>query len=566
VGSLLSILNHTSTSAGARRLRDWIRTPLRSIPEILERQRTVESLAFPPGALSTEAAPHRIAYEELTTAILPRCRHLLKFLQQVHLGKATPSHAVGALQILRDVEAHVTSLRTTFAAATDSPQPARKQDQVTLVEQLLEGYPTLERHLSGLLEEIDATHARQNDVEKTVQRRLHRRPAQARQYRAFVQELELLDRQYDAVLVCCRGILKSPSLEYSTFRGGSLSDIRHLIPVDRAHLHQVPQGWLVVNSTKKLVRFHPEEVVQLHVQEEFVKEQKQQLLRSTWRQFVRDVDAAVYVPGVKCVEILATLDALCSLATVAQSYPNYARPEFVEAGGATLQIADGRHPVVERLLEGTAYIGNSVSMSSSVAGAGSVLVVSGPNMGGKTSLLRMCALVVILAQMGSFVPAASVRLSVFDGIHTLMHRSTTPFRPQGRGSPPCAQELAALGSISRHATKRSLVLVDEIGFGMPAHYAEAVAIAQMRYLVEAVGSQVVFATHLTTSIEKLQARLGDKCRAKRLEYHFYDQTPTFHYVLRDGIASESFAIETARRAGIPPEILERAHSFQRNLQ
>ncbi|ETK75858.1 hypothetical protein L915_17592 [Phytophthora nicotianae] len=558
VGSLLSILNHTKTNGGARKLRDWIHSPLVDIQEIMARQKTIERLAFPPGSLSTESLPHRLAYEELTTAILPRSKHLLKYLQQVHLGKATPSQAVGALQILQDLEGHINGLKAMFSSATI-------EDQSTL-EKLLEGYPALQARLTPLLDEVDVKRARQNDVENTIQRLLCRHPSQARKYRELTRELETLAREYDAVLVTCRSILKDPLLEFTTFRGGSLSDIHHLIEVKRTDLHEVPQTWLVVNSTKKIVRFHPRQIIQLHVQEEFVKEQKEQLVRALWRRFVNQVDAQVYVTGMACVDILANLDALCSLATVAQSYPNYTKPQFVD-GNSILEIIDGRHPIIEMLLDGSSYISNSVLLSSSLW---SLMVVSGPNMGGKTSLLRMCALVVILAQIGSFVPASSVRLSVFDGVYTLMHRSTI-----NCGS-SCSSELTALGTISRNATKRSLVLIDEIGFGMAAQYAEAVAVAQMMYLSKTVGCLVVFATHLTAAIHKLQALLGDKCQTKQLEYHFYEQDEadanvevedvvTFHYVLKDGVASDSVAIETARRAGIASAILERAKELQGDL-
>ncbi|KAL3672264.1 hypothetical protein V7S43_002924 [Phytophthora oleae] len=565
VGSLLSILNHTKTNAGARKLRDWIQTPLTSIPDIMARQRAIKSLAFPAGSLSMESLPHRLAYEELTTVVLPRSKHLLKYLQQIHLGKATPSQAVGALQILQDLEGNVKALRTTFASHPD--EFCSTEAQSTL-ERLLEGYPLLQTRLTDLLDEVNVKCARRNDVENTVEKLLCRVPSQARKYREFTRELETLAREYDAVLATCRGILKNPLLEYATLRGGSLSDIHHLIEVNRSDLQRVPEGWLVVNSTKKLVRFHPKQIIQLHVQEEYLMEQKEQLIRSIWRQFVSKVDAQVYVLGMTCVDILANFDALCSLATVAQSFPNYTRPEFVDDGNTTLEIIDGRHPIIEMLLDGTSYISNSVAMSSTTESPGCLVVVSGPNMGGKTSLLRMCALVVILAQIGSFVPAASVRLSVFDGIYTLMHRTT----PQYRGSSPSAQELLTLGSISRHATKNSLVLVDEIGFGMAAPYAEAVAVAQMMYLTETIGCHAMFATHLTPAIEKLQARLGDKCQTKQLEYHFYQQQDenvedmlTFHYVLKDGIASDSFAIETARRAGIASHILEQAKALRGDL-
>eukprot|EP00644_Phytophthora_capsici_P010819 jgi/Phyca11/542438/estExt2_Genewise1Plus.C_PHYCAscaffold_90349 len=549
VGSLLSILNHTKTNAGARKLRDWIQNPLTSIPDILARQKAIERLAFPAGSLSMESLPHRLAYEELTTVVLPRSKHLLKYLQQVHLGKATPSQAVGALQILQELEENVKELKTSF---TSHPDAFSSSEDQSILERLLEGYPLMQTRLMDLLDDVNVKCARQ--------------PSQARKYREFTRELETLEREYDAVLATCRGTLKNPLLEYATFRGGSLSDIHHLIEVNRSDLQQVPKEWLVVNSTKKLVRFHPKQIIQLHVQEEYVKEQKDQLIRSIWRQFITKVDAQVYVLGMTCVDTLANFDALCSLATVAQSFPNYSRPEFVDDNNNTLEIIDGRHPIIEMLLDGSSYISNSVEMSSSAESPGCLVVVSGPNMGGKTSLLRMCALIVILAQIGSFVPAASVRLSVFDGIYTLMHR------PQYRGSSPSAQELLTLGSISRHATKNSLVLVDEIGFGMAAPYAEAVTVAQMMYLMKTVGCHAMFATHLTAAIEKLQARLGDKCQTKQLEYHFYQEQDenaedmlTFHYVLKDGIASDSFAIETARRAGIASHILERAKALRRDL-
>ncbi|GMF49302.1 unnamed protein product [Phytophthora fragariaefolia] len=542
----------------------------------MERQRTIASLAFPPGSLSAISLPHRIAYEELTMTILPRCKHLLKYLQQIHLRKATPNQAVGALQILQDLETHIKALNVMLASSPDSSHANEIGSQTTLLNKLVGSYPMLDSRLADLLDEIDVKPAKRNDVEETIQKRLRRKPSQARKYQEFIHELETLDREYDAILVCCRSIMHIPSLEYTTFRGGSLSDVHHLIEVSRSDLHKVPHSWLVVNSTKKLVRFHPKEIIELHVREEFVKEQKDQMIRSLWRQFIGDVDGQVYVAGMNCVDILANLDALCSLATVAQSYPNYTLPEFVEDDSTTLEIIDGRHPIIEMLLEGSSYISNSVVMASTADSPGSLFVVSGPNMGGKTSLLRMCALVVILAQMGSFVPATSARLSVFDGIYTLMHRSSAILNPQTRGFPACAHELTALGSISRNATKRSLVLIDEIGFGMPAHYAEAVGVAQMMYFVETVGCPVMFATHLTTSIQKLQDRLGNKCQTKQLEYHFYDgqggendaetgDVVTFHYVLKDGISTDSFAIETARRAGIAPSILERAQALRGNL-
>ncbi|KAF1784517.1 P-loop containing nucleoside triphosphate hydrolase [Phytophthora cactorum] len=434
VGSLLSILNHTKTNAGARKLRDWIHTPLVAVQEIMARQKTIES------------------------------KHLLKYLQQVHLGKATPSQAVGALQILQDLEDHINGLKATFAITTN-------QDQFTVLEWLLEGYPTLQARVSDLLDEVDVKHARQNDVENTIQRLLCRKPSQARKYREFTRELETLAREVHYV------------------QRGSLSDIHHLIQVKRTDLHEVPQGWLVVNSTKKLVRFHPKQILQLHVQEEFVNNRK-----SNWFDPCGD---------------------------------NFANVKYCRFFDGCIGSQHGRQD----------------------QSAANVCARGDP---GSNWVFRSC------------VKCAVIR---FDGIHTLMHRSITI------NCSSCSQELTTLGLISRNATKRSLVLIDEVGYGMAAQYAEAVAVGQMMYLIKTVGCLVVFATHFTAAIHKLQARLGDKCQTKQLEYHFYDQEEadkvegavTFHYVLKDGVASDSFAIETARRAGIASAILERARQLRGSL-
>ncbi|RLN21110.1 hypothetical protein BBJ28_00001607, partial [Nothophytophthora sp. Chile5] len=568
VGSLFSILNHTKTDFGARRLREWIRCPLGSLSEITERQQTIQSLAFPSGTLSKLSVPHIMVYEELTTTILPRCKPLLRCLQQIHLGKATPSQTVNALQMLQELEVSLNELKGLFTV---------KRSQATQLERILGGFPTMSVVLLGHLGEIDVKSAKRNDMELAILKRLQQQRSQADKYREFTTRLESLAEEYDSVLQSCRRILQNSSLGYTTFRGGAVSDIRHLIQVNREDLHVAPKDWLVVNSTKKLLRFHPKEIVQLHVQEEVAKQQKQQLIQSVWRQFVSQVDAQIYVMGMNCVDLLATLDALCSLATVAQSYPNYTMPEFVNGESSLLEIVDGRHPIIEALLEQSSYISNSVFLTSNATSPGSLLVVSGPNMGGKTSLLRMCALIVLLAQMGSFVPATSVRLTAFDGVYTLMHRHGAGFDVQHQSS-SCEQELTALSAISQNATAKSLVLIDEIGFGMAAQYAEAVGVAQMLYLVEKVGSHVVFASHLTAVIQRLQTRLGSKCQTKQLEYHCYTQAGedkatsevaqegvTFHYVITDGIASDSFALDTARRAGIPPQILERARGLRDDL-
>lgn len=530
---------------------------------LIKRQDAVRALAFGLSGLSIDV------HEELVSSILPLSRPLLRSLQQIHLGKASPAATANVLRVLADVEAKMVELRACFHAATLTLQANAESRPLLLIE-LLDSYPLVAARAARCVEQIDGDAAKANDMERTIVGNIQRDTDQARRYSEMKADLSIIQEQYAAILSQCRTTLNNESLEFKTLRGGSLRDIHHLIEVHRDILSSVPSDWLVVNSTKKVVRFHTREIVRLHVREEYLQQQIDQLVLVAWTKFVAYVDSEVYVSGMGCVDVLATLDALCSLATVGKQSMNYSLPEFVdpaaiESTHRVLEIVDGRHPIIETLLDKASYISNSISLRCH-DGGGPVLAISGPNMGGKTSLLRMCALTVILAQIGSFAPATRMRLSLFDGVFTMMQR---PVRSDASSDSASAGaiELAALSAIARNATTNSLVVIDEIGFGMASHHASAVAFAQAMYFADVVGCFLLFATHLTRVIEKLQLKLGDRCLAKQ----FMFSTPaasengtdkwehaTFHYAIKDGIASDSLAMDAARGAGLPEEILQRA--------
>lgn len=580
-GSLYSIMNHTKTEFGARRLRGWIQNPLVSLPELKERQ---DAVCFLAGGRWSDCDLHAIDVHEELVALLPRAKSLLRSLQRIHVGKAMPSVVVNALNVLVGVEERVVALAGSLRAIAASCSSLESFAQARLVQALLDTYPLVATRASQCLAQIDAgPAAKSNDVEGTILRWMYRDEANKKRFEALTEELAKVQACYTTELRNCQQVLHDSSISFKTHRGGSLRDIHHLIEVNRDRLPSVPSDWLVVNSTKKLIRFHTREIVRLHLHEDFVQQQKEQLVRAAWCSFVSHVDGELYASAMGCVDVLATLDALCSLATIGRQSLNYSMPHIEglddsSSSRRVLEIVDGRHPIIEALLEKSSYISNSVSLKS-IDKRGAMLGISGPNMGGKTSLLRTCALIVVMAQIGSFIPATSARLSLFDGVFTVIQRqiwTDNCCRQPAASSVSSslrAHELSALSTVARSATRKSLVVIDEIGFGMASHHARALAVAHAVFFVDSARCLLLFASHLTDAMETLYAKLGDKCSLKQFVYSTSGgedrsgededgdaaaERVTFHYSVKDGVASDSLAIDTAKRAGVPRHIIERA--------
>lgn len=524
-----------------------------------------------------------MAYEDLVDTIFPLCKSLWRSTQRIHLRKASPREVDSALKKFQRLEKSMQDLATAlvdYSSSCTIEETRRPQ----LLESLVQSYQSMSPELSACLIEIDADFAKANDTERAIVHRIMAQPSTDSQYKEIIRELGELSEEFDAALEVYRQHFQAPDLQYCSFRQNAGSTINHLVAVKRERLLQVPPGWLVVNSTKKLVRFHPREIVPLIMRQAFLEERKARLVQSAWIQYLGFVDGRIYVTATRCLDCLATLDALCSLATVAQVRPNYTRPTIIrpeQVGVANqrvrrvLDIVDGRHPIIETMLDNASYMSNSISMSSGRTDedgdCGVLLSISGPNMSGKSSFLRMCALIVLMAQIGSFVPASCVQMTIFDAIYTRMCRR--PFPTSGyavcssatAGSLSFQDEMNAIGSIAQCASRNSLVLVDESGFGMDVPEAEAVTTGFLSFLVEQTGCLVLFASHMTSVIKQLA--LKRTCIAKQLTFESTDvcdsRVVAFHYVLCDGIAPDSAAIDAAREAGIPSSVLEFARELLR---
>jgi DNA mismatch repair protein MutS len=250
----------------------------------------------------------------------------------------------------------------------------------------------------------------------------------------------------------------------------------------------------------------------------------------------------------------AELDALRSLAEVAAT-GRYVRPEV--SPDPVLEIRGGRHPVIERVLTDERFVPNDVTLD---AHARALLIVTGPNMAGKSTYLRQSALIVLLAHIGSFVPAEAARIGLTDRIFTRV--GAVDDIATGRST--FLVEMQEVGHILHHATRRSLIILDEVGRGTSTYDGMSIAWAVVEYLHDHVGARTLFATHYheLTELGTLLPRVHNvNVLVKEEGDHV-----VFLRTVADGGADRSYGIHVAQLAGLPPAVIEHAQRILRNLE
>jgi DNA mismatch repair protein MutS len=251
--------------------------------------------------------------------------------------------------------------------------------------------------------------------------------------------------------------------------------------------------------------------------------------------------------------IIAELDVLASLAEVAQR-EGYVRPELTD--DYSLEITAGRHPVVERMMPREKFIPNDVALTEGAR----MIILTGPNMAGKSTILRQIGLIVLMAQAGSFVPAAKAKIGVVDRLFTRVGASDNLVR----GQSTFMVEMSETSAILHTATKRSLVLLDEIGRGTSTYDGISIAWSVSEHLHDLVGCKTVFATHyheLTQLADTLVA-----VRNYNVQVREVGDEVLFLHRLQPGGADRSYGIEVGRLAGLPPSVLKRARELLRLLE
>ena len=306
---------------------------------------------------------------------------------------------------------------------------------------------------------------------------------------------------------------------------------QYLIEVENTLLKNVPASWTKISGTKKVSRFHTPEVVKLMRERDQHKEALAAACDTAFAALLVEMSSK-YQGFRDCVQSLAVLDCLLSLADVA-SQPGYVRPEYMDRTG--IVVEQGRHPMVEQILLDS-YVPNDTALSADGTRA---LLVTGPNMGGKSSYVRQVALIAIMAQIGSYVPAARARLGLVDAVFTRMGA----FDNMMAGESTFMVELSETSDMLKQATPRSLVILDELGRGTSTHDGVAIAQAVLDHVVRDLRCLTLFITHYQALSG--MARAFDHGELRNVHMRFAEKGDDgreilFLYEVADGVAHRSY--------------------------
>ncbi|KAF4615129.1 hypothetical protein D9613_003157 [Agrocybe pediades] len=527
-GSLIWVLDRTKTKFGARLLRSWVSRPLVDKRVLEERIGAVQEI------LDSNA-------ETLLTlrGLLKGLPDLAKGLCRIQYGQCTPKELSILLPAFQKV-----------ALAFENVDMENTGVKSSILNEIITSLPKLKGPVKDLLEAVNLKQAAEGNKET-----MWNDPDTYPEIIDADMAITMIETELKDELTAIRKQIKVPSLQWASVALDS-----HLVELKRSDKRPIPDNWILHSKTKLYVRYQVPSV-QLKLQE---REQRRELLEiranEAYRSFLRDIAEKYYALLRDAVNKLAVADCLTSLAQVALM-ENWVRPEFTDDD--ILEIQDGRHPMIEQY-NSNPYIPNSISMGGKDA---RTKIITGPNMGGKSSCVRMIALIALMAQIGSYVPAASVKMGLLDSILTRMGASDD----LARGRSTFMVEMSETSEILQTATNRSLVILDELGRGTSTFDGIAIADATLQYLVEKKKSKTLFITHYPLLATKLQKKLPRDVQNVHMGYEVDQRITgvrevTFLYRLIPGLATESFGIECARLAALPENILEVAAERSAQMQ
>ncbi len=515
-GSLLWVLDKTKTAMGARRLREYLEQPLIERPLIEERYDTIEAFN-----------QNLISREELRE-YLGTIYDLERLMTRIALGTANP----------RDLLAFKNSIRylpDLFRLLADFDAP--------LINRIREHFDDLS-DLYALLEETlvedPPIAVKEGGIFKSgYSEELDRLKSAKTECKTWIAALEEKEREKTGI--------KNLRIKYTKI-------IDYCFEVTNSQKDLVPDYFIRKQTLTNLERYTTEELIEL----------SNTILGAEDRLYALEYEMYVELRG-KLAEALtrvqemasaiSTLDALCSLAYVAEKN-KYVRPEISETG--VLSVVNGRHPVVERMLPSGTFVANDTYLDEDST---RIAIITGPNMAGKSTYMRQTALIVLMAQLGSFVPAERAQIPLTDRIFTRVGASDD----LASGQSTFMVEMNEVANILRHATSRSLVILDEIGRGTSTFDGLSIAWSVVEYIADQkiIGAKTLFATHyheLTELEGKLDA-VKNYCISVKEE----GEDIVFLRKIISGGADKSYGIQVARLAGVPEPVLKRAKEILAQL-
>jgi DNA mismatch repair protein MutS len=531
--SLFGALNRTATPMGARKLRDWLSQPLATVIAITQRRDAVElwlentsllddfrrelaevrDLERTMGRLSAgsgngrDLASLRIALEKI-----PPLKEILRRLQ-------SPSSSADLPAFSEPIPPKPNLIDDLASDLSETP------DLVELIARSIVDEPPLTVREGGLIRDsfdpgLDEFRAAMRDGKNWI---------------AQLQQDEI-----------ARTGIASLKVRFNSVFG-------YYIEVTKTNIEKVPAHYIRKQTIANGERYITPELKEMEGKILGAEERSVKLEYELFQRVREKV--LVQLPALqKTAGALAQLDVLAAFAETARLY-NYCRPEIGEEG--VIEIREGRHPVLEQMLEGERFVPNDILLDHS---AQQLLVITGPNMAGKSTFIRQVALITLMAHAGSFVPAASARIDLVDRIFTRIGASDD----LARGQSTFMVEMSETANILNNATGRALIILDEIGRGTSTFDGLSLAWSIVEHLHNAVGAKTLFATHYH-ELAELAARLPrvKNCNVAVREWN--DQIVFLRKIV-PGATDKSYGIQVARLAGVPKPVLERAKEILGNLE
>jgi len=515
-GSLLWVLDKTRTAMGARTLRSFVEQPLIERTEIEERYDAID-----------EFNTNAITREEIREYLNP-VYDLERLITRVTYQTASPRDLIAFRNSI-----HMLPPIKTLMSDFQSPLLKRLYEQLDTLDELYEliersitEEPPLTLHDGGILKE---------GYNKEVDR-LRKAKTDGK---SWLADLEAKEREKTGI--------KNLKIKYNKVFG-------YYLEVTNSFKDMVPDYFTRKQTLANAERFITPELKEL---EDVILGAEDKLIVLEYELFreVRQKVADEVVRIQKTAKAVAQIDVFASLATVAEQN-NYCRPKLNEKG--LIDIKDGRHPVVERMIQNEMFVANDTYLDN---GSNRVSIITGPNMAGKSTYMRQSALIVLMAQIGSFVPAKSAKIGIVDRIFTRVGASDD----LASGQSTFMVEMSEVANILRNATSNSLLILDEIGRGTSTFDGLSIAWAVVEHISNPrlLGAKTLFATHYheLTELEGKLNSVNNYCIAVKEKG---DDIVFLRKIVKGG-ADKSYGIQVAKLAGVPDNVIERAKEIVEEL-
>lgn len=512
--TLWSFLDKCQSSMGSRLLKKWIEYPLVSSSAINQRLDAIEYLNA--NFITKDELREHLGY----------VYDLERLSARVAYGNANPRDVLRLVKTLQ----HAPAIFDLFKEC-QSYENFQNIDPCQELYRLLDGAiienPPLNLKEGGIF--VDGFHEELDQLRQI-----------GRSGKDWILELEAKERERTGV--------KSLKIGYNRVFG-------YYIEVTKANLDQIKDefGYVRKQTLANAERFITEE---LKVKEDAIVHAQERSIRLENELFMNMLNQIkVYLPKLHdLATALSTIDVIYALSEIS-SENGYTRPLFHEKHEITLEEA--RHPILEQMMKKSSrYVSNNLNMDET----NSILMITGPNMGGKSTYMRQTALIVIMAQIGCFVPAKKAHLPLFDQIFTRIGASDDIMS----GQSTFMVEMMEANNALQHATNNSLILFDEIGRGTSTYDGMALAQAMIEYINQNIQAKTLFSTHYHELTQLADKHTG--IRNVHVEVHEEDETVTFLYRVNEGKADKSYGINVARLAKLPDCVLDRAKQILNFLE